>query len=223
MSNFERERQKIERLKQDVEQRKIAEEEEKRKRETEIALRKTIHEANLTTVLKNAPNLLRKANEELFSGKGSVSEWTEITTPIHSHSGYTSFPRDGGGMDWNYTHLVRQLETRLKISGLGDIVVFIPLQVGHTEKDAVTKPSILFGLFTKLGIENRVVYKEPIDRDDQDCWVLYTTESSGLACSYGTGKSGLLTTSSQEDVSTVLVSSIGEAIVGLHREYLLKP
>ncbi len=218
MGNFERERQEIERLKRGAEQRNIEREEEKRRTETQIALRKRTYEVNLAIILKSAPDLLRRANEELFSGKGSISEWTEIVTPVHEHSGSDWIPiRDGGYTnDWSYKHLVRQLETRFQIPDLGAVVVFIPLQEYRGANLLLTT------LLTKL--KQKPIY----NYRDWYCWISHSTKSAGFVCNRDDEalSLGLLDTSipdSEKNVPMQLGALIGRAIVKLHKEYFPGP
>ena len=68
-------------------------------------------------------DLLHEINLKALEGKGEIVEWQETSTPEHTHR----FPRSWGHWKDEWSHFPRQMETRLMIPEVGELVVFAPL------------------------------------------------------------------------------------------------
>lgn len=135
MNEFEKARQEIEEIKKVAEanrlaeaQRKLAEEEEGRRKQLEAQDKEKAREKTLEIIKQQGPELLKVINTELFNGRAVVTPWKDNL-------------REWSRESWDdYSHTKTWFrdvfkETSLKIPGIGEIAIGIPLSMSEKTED----------------------------------------------------------------------------------------
>lgn len=95
----------------------------KRGRERPINTSLEIENERFAGLRERVSDLLHEINLEALEGKGEIIEWQETVTPKHTHR----YPRSWGDWREEWPHSSRQMETRLMIPEVGELIVFVPL------------------------------------------------------------------------------------------------
>ena len=161
-----------------------------------------IHVRNLALVMNGATNLLQQAGNELLLENTRIINWQEASSKMYESVDY---PDGDSGV---HEEDIIQLETRLQILGLGDVVISIPIKRKSQE--------VVRSFFGKKTNEHLI----PIPDEERNCYVGYTLTNND---SFANGnrhmiKFGAIPLSIPDsDILQVISSSILVTIVDLYK------